>query len=353
MQLYRFIQATIPAQMALSAPLWWPGSERLFPMHPAVDLLSVVPMEVSWVLSSVVIVSCLAYAFGWLRSSVHLPVVLASMALLCALDLNRLQIWVWMWYCLWVMDAFRGEPRSGAAFHGWILIAVYVWGGVNKLTPWFATNFDWFCEAFSLTKPFSGSMIGAYSAALGEMAIGLLLIWPPTRRWGIIGVFALHGYILLVLSPLGLNWNSVVWPWNVAMMALVWYFFKHKEPLSLRFSPVEWVIGTLIWVMPVLNIYQCWPESMSWKMYSNTQREASIHSSTGMPCAAISDIWQKKAVDNQYLLIDDWSYQELHVPAFNSMANFNRALAKIRECGHAQPGEVALKTLTVERWKRE
>jgi hypothetical protein len=196
-------------------------------------------------------------------------------------------------------------------------------------------------------------MIGAYSAALGEMAIGFLLIWPATRRWGIIGVFALHGYILLVLSPLGLNWNNVVWPWNVAMMALVWHFFNHKEPLTLHFSAVEWTVGILVWVMPVLNIYQWWPESMSWKMYSNTQREASIHSSTGMPCAAISDIWQKKAVDNQYLVIDDWSYQELHVPAFNSMANFNRALAKIRECGHAKPGEVELKTLTVERWKRE
>ena len=245
MQLYRLIHATIPLQMALSAPLWWPGRGRLFPLLPAMEALSAVPLEVSWGLSSTLVLSCLGYAFGLIRANIHLPVALISTALLCALDLNRLQIWVWMWYCLWVLDAFRGEPRSRAAFHGWILIAVYVWGGVNKLTPWFATNFDWFCEVFSITKPFSGSMIGAYSAALGEMAIGFLLIWPATRRWGIIGVFALHGYILLVLSPLGLNWNSVVWPWNVAMMALVWHFFNHQQAIRPRFS----IPGVLILVI--------------------------------------------------------------------------------------------------------
>ena len=43
---------------------------------------------------------------------------------------------------------------------------------------------------------------------------------PRTRRYGVIAIVVMHLFLLAVLSPLALGWNSVV-PWNAVMIVLV------------------------------------------------------------------------------------------------------------------------------------
>lgn len=346
---YRWVHLLFPVQMWLSAQLWWPTTARLFPLTPVSDLLVGWPLLVSGILSSALAISCVVYALGFGRRA-HPAVALGLTTALCALDLNRLQVWVWMWWCLWALEvARRTAPSREGAFQVWVLAAVYVWGGLNKLTPWFLVNYDWFCETFSLTAPLSGNAVAGYAMALTELLMGLLLLWPRTRRAGVWLAWGMHAYILLVLGPLGRNWNMVVWPWNITMMVLLGYFYyQNTKPASFSFSAVPLAVWVATWMLPAANIYGWWPESMSWKMYSNTHREATLIAPAGLPCPNLTPVWEKKAEYNR-LLIDDWSYEELHVPAFNSMRNYEYAAQCLRAC---KGDSIELEILIVERWKR-
>lgn len=136
------------------------------------------------------------------------------------------------------------------------------------------------------------------------------------------------------------------------MMGLVWHFFRElgeeKKPICYFIV----LVAILVWVMPVLNFFGWWPESFSWKMYSNTQREAGIVSAVGRPCLVLAPYWDRYSVEDRYLQIDDWSYAELKVPAFNSIRTFEKVLVYTRDCSDAPSDRIQLDIYTVNRWKR-
>ena len=159
--LYRLLHLTIPLQMALSMALWWPGADRTFPLLPVFDFLGGVPGWISGVLSAALVLTLLVYVFGKLPVAKFVPIALVWLLLLVALDLNRLQVWVWLWILLWLADIVELRKPGNAgrlSLHTWILAGLYAWSGLHKMTPWFSTNFDWFCEAFQATAPFSGKL---------------------------------------------------------------------------------------------------------------------------------------------------------------------------------------------------
>jgi hypothetical protein len=318
----------LPLQMLLSAALWWPTSGRTFPVLPAFDALDMIPAQAAWVFSTLFCVACVLYATGRLTTSVFLPVVLSLASLLCLLDLNRLQVWLWLWVLLWLADGYDLRTQTTAShLRPWILAGVYVLSGYSKITPWFQVNFDWFCDGLALTRPLVGNTTLAYATGLGEMAIGPLLLVPATRTLGKWAATLLHLYILLLLSPLALHWNSVVWPWNIAMIGLVWQVFSGKNAVWPALRPFPIVILVLVWLMPLLNRKNLWPETMSWKMYANTHREASIVAAGARTSDCMPRIWP---MTDQNLLVDDWAYKDLNVPPFNSLANFDKALSVAR-----------------------
>jgi hypothetical protein len=333
--------------MLLGTALWWPGEGRTFPLLPLFDFLNGTPVYVNWIPAMGLFFSCILYAMGRLTARVFLPVVLLCAATLCVLDLNRLQVWLWMWLLLWVVDALDTRRGAPSGFQQWVLAGMYFWSGLFKMTPWFQTNFDWFCEAFALTQPLSGNVVLPYITGAVEALAGLLLLFPATRKVGKWVITALHVYILLVLGPLGHHWNRVVWPWNVAMIGWVWCYFSGHERVRPAPAAGYWVVGVVVWLMPVLNKWQWWPESLSWKMYSNTHREASIIAPNGNPCPALASVWPADQIN---LEVSKWATHDLQSPPFNSMANFKNALRYVRACGR---DSVDLEVLTVGWWDQE
>ena len=71
-----------------------------------------------------------------------------------------------------------------------------------------------------------------------EMGLGLSLLFPRTRRVGVIGILVMHVLLLAMLGPWSLGWNSVVWPWNLAMVVLVPGLFWHLNYVSACFLKV-------------------------------------------------------------------------------------------------------------------
>ena len=83
----------------------------------------------------------------------------------------------------------------------------------------------------------------AASLALGEIALGIGCLVPATRRLVAFGGVLLHLAALVLLSPIGLEWNSAVWPWNLALAA---------ASLAIVLPWGGWALG------------ECWQESPDW-----------------------------------------------------------------------------------------
>jgi hypothetical protein len=84
--------------------------------------------------------------------------------------------------------------------------------------------------------------------------IGLLALFPYTRKLAGFHALGVHGGILLTLSPLGRNWNESVWPWNIALafagFALIWPWKESPLKTVVRCHPLTRVFILLILLSP-------------------------------------------------------------------------------------------------------
>jgi len=367
------------AQIALSWPLWFSGGGRTFPLLPLWGHAQVPTASVWDSLQIGACLSALAFAGIYPAKKYTIASILAVLVWMIAQDLNRLQPWSYFYLLALGLVAIAGnDGRLAERGLQVLLAAVYAWSGFNKLTPWFAEdNFPWFCDAFAWTRPLGAYPSLGYIVAAAELLLAPGLLWQKTRpvfRWAAIGF---HLFIALALSPLGLDWNAVVIPWNVAMAGMVWVLFAEGNNAAditprLRVAAVKnlrhlvlphraptpktiatGAIFTLAWIMPALNIWHCWDESLSWKMYSNTQTEAVFFLGNGPFCPEIQPVWEKYAYDGgRKLLFDDWALDNLHVPAYNSRDAHQRLAHYLCPCTTTDPEQSGLWSLRVKRWDR-
>lgn len=397
----RLIALALMAHIALSWRLWYAGMERTFPLlplwgeaHLPAELwgsTSVAVQQISEALLLGVWVLTLVLSLVWPNDR---RLLLGSMLALLAFvvqDLNRLQPWTYFYWLAWGILFF--ERKNPAATLRLLVAGVYVWGGLHKLTPYFVEdNFPWFCEAFAWTKPLGQYPELGYAVAVGEALLGVGLMWERSRPFIRYLAVGFHAFIVLALSPLGLGWNAVVLPWNVAMAGMVWvlgapsqtgragiwpgkfghYEKREKHPTFNVFrarpnkfgrygggslwwmrSRTSLVVVGLVWLSPALNLIGWWPEAFSWKMYSNTQPEAGFYVWTEalLPPSRRS-IWEQYAQEETgRLLFDDWAMAELHVPMFNHR-HTQRQLALYLCEGIVGACEAGLWRLEVKPWNR-
>jgi hypothetical protein len=303
-------------QIALSWPLW-SGVNRSFPQIPLWGAPGLPEVASSLPLAGIGLLLLLLLLWKPAARPI-IRGVLVWFTLLALLDLNRLQPWLYCYLILWALSLL--DSTEALKGQQWAIAAIYVWGGIWKCTPYFAEdNFTWFCQTFSWTKPLGQFPALGYVAAVLETLLGLGLLWARTRRPAQIVCWAFHGFILLVISPLGLNWNTVVLPWNLAMIALVWTVFRYPGAINLPRRLPAFFLTAWIWVAPLLATIGWAPLAMAWTMYSNTQPEWNLYVEQGLVCDQLKPIWSQYAYDRKSkLLLDDWAMNELHTPAFNS-----------------------------------
>jgi hypothetical protein len=228
-------------------PLWEARSD--FPMLPALPLPQF-DLGLPLVASLLVVlyrplIGCVAHSvvllYALLADQVRLQPEFVSLALL-------------LWGTL---------PNPGAQLVARAhLVALWLFAGLNKLlSPAFLDGTaQWIVQGVVAQPPAWLLTSSGYLIALGELALGLLAVFPRTRRLVGVGALALHAGILFTLSPLGHNWNQAVWPWNVALagagFALIvpWrdtlWLGLRRSPLALRLlcalillSPLGFYVG--------------------------------------------------------------------------------------------------------------
>ena len=100
-------------------------------------------------------------------------------------------------------------------------------------------------------------------------AIGLLL--SKNKKLFALLLIGMHIFILIFLSPLGIYYNSIVWPWNILMIIyLIILFYNYATIISFKnlltgFNKIPFAV---IAILPLLSFFGLYDNYLSFNLYS-------------------------------------------------------------------------------------
>jgi hypothetical protein len=350
-----------------SRPLWSNG--RLYPLVPITPWFPILPAPWDTGCYGAMLLA-LVFAVWFYRPAV-MVFLLVSLYAFCE-DQNRGQPWLYMYWTL-LCFTLLPAPVSMAACRCAISVA-YIWSGIQKCNArFFQIEPAWFVEpAANWHLPAIAMELlrwGVACTPFMELGIGLALWLPRLRRAAIGATIVVHAAAMLFLGPLGHNYNQVIWPWNVAMIALVCVLFvqgdsgsRQKGGLPKKTSPVAAETGlaqtiaqlrqslpglamvALYSFLPALSYAGWWDSYFSFSLYSDNTARANIFVTRafadrlppGMraqvkPFGPTYDPEHQGPFEFVYVI---WCYEELGVlpipepRAFRSMFKFLRSYSR-------------------------
>ena len=163
----------------------------------------------------------------------------------------------------------------------WLLLicaATYFYSGVQKFNQGFITILwqDGFLHRFFklpmhiVNNKFIAT--AGYMLPTLEVALGLSLLVKQLRKIALILLIIMHLIILVLIGPLGLMVNIIVWPWNLLMMMYLLHLSVVKQDsfVPIKSILVHWNLPlAIIWCLfPILNFVGLWDNFMSFSLYS-------------------------------------------------------------------------------------
>jgi uncharacterized membrane protein YphA (DoxX/SURF4 family) len=279
----------------LSHRLW--TTERDYPHVPLFEGLPQPPQTVAVAMFVVVLLGLLLIAIGRFTRAA-LTTTLAIIATWVVLDQNRWQPYLILYTvtlaCLLLATMRLSNPFVAMAPLRLLLCFTYFYSGLHKFNyRYLFFDFGAFVEPlflnYGLTAPQRLFPAAALVSAVFEAGMGVMLLFARTRRVAVLGLTLMHAFILLAIGPFGANYNSVVWPWNLASLAAVWLLFHPRtsdaapwlEGATRRIRVAFYGIVVLFGAMPLLSFPRMWESSLSFQLYCGKQPSASLDASPG------------------------------------------------------------------------
>jgi hypothetical protein len=324
--------------MLLSFNIWM--NERSFPTSPIFDFLPTIFHPIDYIIIVLVFITLILIAI--VRNPQKLIVLFLVVGLiLLVFDLNRWQPWFYQYYLMFFLFSFFNyrcdDTKQQVAIISIIKImiaAIYFWSGLHKFNPNFiADTFPWLMEPITDQlgeNSLSHFKMLGYAFPIIESVSGIFLLINPIKKLGMILIISMHVFILIVIGPLGHNYNPVVWPWNIAMIAFSLILFNNEQDFKaidfrnmFRYHSIK-IVFVLFILMPQLNFFNKWDSYLSHNLYSGNTSSGDLYFSKETKECLPNSI-QKYAVisDHEYVIaIKYWCMQETGVPAYPEQRNF-------------------------------
>ena len=281
-------------------------------------------------------------------------------ALLITLDQTRLQPWVYQYSIMLAVLACRKPNTSDGkdmdatlAACQLVLISAYFWSGLQKL------NWSFGHEVLPQMLAESGfnvpTALARYLPAAGVIAamcesmIGIGLSILKSRPVAVLLALILHCTILI--SLISARHNSVVWPWNFGMMAMVLLlFWRCETPLFCgRLLRVHGSTGgelalkavfVLCGFAPALSFAGLWDQYLSAALYTGASPvgvvEVSERVRDHLPRSAREHVF---TASHGQLIVPfyEWAMADLNVPPYPEPRVFRRLALSV--CKYADDPE--------------
>jgi len=321
------------AGLLLSFKLW--TEERFFPHTPVLDNFPAIPPSVETILF-IILLGLLVAIFILPKPQKFIFSALFVATIFAFFDQMRWQPWFYQYFfilatiSLFSWNYSDTEKRQAVLNTSRLIVAsIYFFSGLQKINFVFMADiFPWMIEPIVKLFPVP---LQIFPLSLGiivpflEMGIGLGLLSKKCRKYAIVFVLLMLSFVLITLGPLGHNWNSVVWPWNVAMALFAVILFWQAENFS--FWDILWVknfsfqkiILILFVVMPVLSFFNLWDSYLSATLYSGNTNSAQVYISDSVKQKLPMEIQRyvvKTETGESMLDFFNWSFAELNVPPY-------------------------------------
>lgn len=307
--------------------LWY--NSRFYPLVPAAEFIPILapPFDLLLYISILILlVIIIFYPKEFIFSSLFILIFYLILQ-----DQSRLQPWFYQYiFLLGTIAWFQYKPnpnrhRSAVIICQAILIGIYLWSGIHKLNySYLHETFEWMTgpafEIFPFLESLSLPALATLSA-ITEIGAALSLAFQSTRKYGAGILIAMHILILLMIGPLGLNHNSIIWPWNICfILLLVVLFIKPNIKVSVaqQYMPRSFyhsIVIILFLVIPLLNFFNLWDHFLSASLYSGKKPYAKVHI-TGPVKKQFPEVVLSEFNLLNELSVRDWSYAELNTPEY-------------------------------------
>lgn len=259
-------------------------TDRLYPVIPPVDFLKYVPDFMHVFFFGFSVAALLAVLFVKVNRLLLISLFLSEL-LSCSLDTVRWQPWEYMYLCflLIVIINFR-RPKHIIMLGHLFLVSVYFFSGLHKLSRGFLSSIwinmvltDFFGLSMEIILKYKLYFIGLL-IPIAEIFLAVLLFISKSKREISYLLILTHIGILIFIGPFGIQYNSVVWPWNLAMISiLVIIYAKPVEPMHRKILTVNgyWIV--LWFVLPFLSFFGNWYQYFSFNLYSGKGEQMYIY----------------------------------------------------------------------------
>ncbi|SHF59791.1 hypothetical protein SAMN05443633_10595 [Chryseobacterium arachidis] len=250
-------------------------SDRLYPVIPPLDILKNIPEFWHQILFGLSLLSLLIIICFKENRGVLITLILSEL-LSCALDTVRWQPWEYMYLCfvLIVIINFY-KPKNILLLSHLFLVSIYLFSGIHKMNRGFLSevwlnmvlvNFLGLSMEFILKYKlfFAGLFI-----PIVEVILAMLLLVSKSKKTISYFLMFMHFTILIFIGPFGLKYNSVIWPWNLAMIfILMIVYLKPINSLDKKVFVYHWYWMVLWFVMPLFSFFGSWYQYFSFSLYS-------------------------------------------------------------------------------------
>ena len=334
----RVLVITIAAGVAaglLLSPHAWLG-DRSYPVAPVWRQLGPLPRSINVSLYSTLLFALGAAAIAakperWLAGAVGLGVVFVCF------DQSRLQPWFYQYLVMLGAFAVCGVRRDGPEDADEALnvcrlvtVCIYIWSGLAK------ANADFVWNTFpSLIAPISRflppSLVSVshslgFLAPLTEIGIGCGLLSRRFRTAAVLGALGVHALLLFCLGPLGWNYNSVVWPWNLAMAAIVVLLFWRTPGVTAsqiirpRRRAFHAMVLLLFGIAPALSFVNLWDQYLSFGLYARPRSEMTLRVTDDLANRLPNEVLRyvhPTDIPRIYVIdVPEWSLSELNLTIY-------------------------------------
>lgn len=281
--------------LGTSYPLWIAGGE--IPRVPFVPAVPASGVAGSWLVFAALLMSVAVAAIGglfvragstWVRVLDGMAFVIGTVLVLE--DQHRFQPWFYQ-FLIAALCMASGSVAKAIRWNRAFVIGIYVYSGLSKLDFSFTHELgplflQTLCRPFGVNPGTWSERVreaAVLAMPIGEIAVGLGLVFRKTRPAGVVGAVLLHLTLLAILGPWGLNHSLNVLIWNGALIAEVILLFHgesvqpgERPPLTILASMTRLVLLVAL-VMPLaerLGLWDVWP---SFALYASHVERVDIY----------------------------------------------------------------------------
>lgn len=300
-------------------------------MLPVFDCSITLPDFFHFVLFAASLIA-IALVFLFPQKKMFIWSVILLETLSCLLDQMRWQPWEYQYLLTFIFFLYyHRNPNDFIKLLAVLISATYVFSGLHKFSFSFLDSIwdkmilkDFFGFSKAIIRTQWVHFLGLLMAVF-EVFIGVGLLLSRNKKIFVYLAIIMHGFLLLILGPLGVNFNKVVWPWNIAMILLVWVLFCRSDfQINKKvYKPLfNKAILILIVFLPTLNFFGFWDNYLSFNLYSgNNERVYICNESGSLP----DNLTQYKSInlvsrycsDNAVSIsVNKLAFNELNVPLY-------------------------------------